>query len=422
MDFQLHKFQLTNSLKVLFQPLANATSCSIGLWVDIGSRYETDSERGYTHFLEHMLFKGTEKRTSKQQAEEIERVGGYFNAVTSREYTNFYITAAKDDLKLGLDILSDMVFHPLLRAEDIKSESKVILEELKSYQDSPDEYVYDEYFRNIFTNHSLGMDIIGNKKSIQDVTEKSIREYYQKHYTPDRMILSIAGDFNKEEIFALAENYFSNANGKSLFQPESSKIVKTFDTFFINRKLEQVNFLLGAEGFPRDFKTAVRLGIITGVFGGGMSSRLFQNIREKKGLCYSISAFPSSYFETGIVNISCATSTKTFSESVASIIEEVKILQKDGITQDELDFSKSSQKGSLSIGYEIPEGRMTDIASQELYFGKFYSYKDRLAELYSVQLDEINAMIEKIFSIDKMHLTGIGKISDKEIKALDTSL
>jgi predicted Zn-dependent peptidase len=187
----------------------NATSVAIGLWVKIGSRYENDSEKGYTHFLEHMLFKGTNKRTAKKQAEDIERVGGFFNAVTSREYTYYYVTVASSELELGLDILSDMVFSPLLRQEDIQSESNVILEELKSYEDSPDDYVYDQYFKNIFKNHPLGQDIIGSRESVAGATAESIQAYYRKHYIPGRMVLAVAGDFPANGLSTLILKNFS---------------------------------------------------------------------------------------------------------------------------------------------------------------------------------------------------------------------
>ena len=203
---------------------------------------------------------------------------------------------------------------------------------------------------------------------------------------------------------------------------KNEPVEKSFSVHFIKRNLEQVNFLLGAEGFARDFKTAVRLNVISNIFGGGMSSRLFQKIREDKGLCYSISSFPSSYLDTGIMNINCGTSKDKLLHAVDSILEEIRLLKKDGFTEDELVFSKGNQKGGLAIGYEIPENRMTDIAMQELYFGNFYGYQDRLDELFSVSLDEINELVQKIFAVDQMHFTGIGNISKADIKKIQTKI
>ncbi|MBL0263879.1 MAG: insulinase family protein [Leptospiraceae bacterium] len=368
MNLRLNKSKLSNGLTVLFQPVPNATSVAIGLWVKIGSRYEDESEKGYTHFLEHMLFKGTDKRTAKKQAEDIERVGGFFNAVTSREYTYYYVTVASSELELGLDILSDMVFHPLLKQEDIKNESNVILEELKSYEDSPDDYVYDQYFKNIFKNHPLGQDIIGSRESVAAATSESIQAYYKKHYIPGRMVLSVAGDFPDDQVQKLSEKFFSMR---------------------VDRPLAALKN---------------------------------EPVREDKGLCYSISSFPSSYLDTGIMNINCGTSKDKLLLAVDSILEEIRLLKKDGFTQDELVFSKGNQKGGLAIGYEIPENRMTDIAMQELYFGNFYGYQDRLDELFSVTLDEINELVQKIFAVDQMHFTGIGNISKADIKKIHTKI
>ena len=422
MNFDLFKFTLKNNLRVVFQNLPTATSTSLGLWVHLGSRNETDFERGYTHFVEHMLFKGTKKRTAKEQAEDIERVGGFLNAVTSREYTYFYITSAKDDLKLGLDILSDMVFDPLFKEEDVINEGKVILEELKSYEDSPEDYVYDEYFKNIFSSHPLGLDIIGNRKSIQEVNSEKLIQYYNKNYHPSKMVLAIAGNYRLEEIKKLSEDYFSKEFTNSIPNFESIPIQKNYSSHFIKRKLEQVNFLLGANGFARDFKTNVRLGMICNIFGGWMSSRLFQKIREENGLCYSISSFPSSYSDTGLINISCATSKENFLKSVEAIMDEIKILKEKGITDKELEFCKTNQRGSLSIGYEAPENRMTDIASQELYFKTFYSYEERLKELFSVTKDELNSLIQEIFSVPSIHLTAIGNLPNTIKKNLNLKL
>lgn len=422
MNQGLNKSKLSNHLTVLFEPVPNATSVSIGLWVKIGSRYENNLEKGFTHFLEHMLFKGTEKRTAKKQAEDIERVGGYFNAVTSREYTYYYITLASSEIELGLDILSDMIFFPSLRQDDIKNEANVILEELKSYEDNPDDFVYDQYFKNIFNNHPLGQDIIGSRESISSATENTIQAYYKKHYIPSRMVLSIAGDFKNDLIQKLAEKYFSIKVDRPLVPLLNDKVEKSFSVHFIKRNLEQVNFLLGAEGFPRDFKTLVRLNVISNILGGGMSSRLFQKIREQKGLCYSISCFPSSYLDAGIMNINCGTSKDKLFLALDSILDEIRDLKKNGFTEDELVFSKSNQKGGLAIGYEIPENRMTDIAMQEIYFDHFYGFQDRLDELYSVTLSEINDLVQKIFSIEQMHFTGIGKIPKSETKNINTKI
>ncbi|MCB1160052.1 MAG: insulinase family protein, partial [Leptospiraceae bacterium] len=376
-----------------------------------------------THFLEHMLFKGTKKRTAKEQAEEIERVGGYINAVTSREYTYFYVTLIKDRLELGLDILSDMVFQPLLREADIQNESAVIIEEMRGYEDSPDDFVYDFYFRNIFSGDSLGRDILGTRESISSVTEKSLKAFYKKHYTTDRMILSISSSHSEKEIINLAEKYFTEMR-----QVRSKKknlpvgVDKSFSTNFTRRKLEQVNFLLGADGFARNLSSIIHLILFATIMGGGMSSRLFQKIREEKGLCYSINCFPSSYSRTGIVSVSCGTSKEKFEYCLESIMNELRLVKAEGFSKSELEDAKSNQIGAMSIGFEAPDQRMTNIALQEIYYNRYFSLKERTDAIKKVKIDDLQETIEKIFSIERLHFSGIGDLSKSTINRIDTSI
>ncbi len=410
-------------MTLVFQSMPHAVSVSIGLWVKMGSRYETDEERGYTHFLEHMLFKGTEKRTAKEQARDIERVGGFLNAVTTREYTYFYVTLIKDKVELGMEFLSDMIFRPLLNESDIQNEAQVIVEEIKSYEDSPDEFVYDYFYRNIFSNSNLGLDITGTKKSVLSVNSEKLKKFYKKNYHSGQMILSVSGDLSSSEVEDLAKKYFHKKENNSIVQVQPEKLKKTFDVFIKERKeVEQINFIIGAEGFPREIGSLVRQSLFNTVFGGGMSSRLFQKIREDHGLCYSISAYSGSYKDTGITSISCATSPDRFLKCVDYILEEIRAILKDGITEKELEDAKSNQVGSLAIGFEVPEHRMVSIALQELYFGKYYSFEDRKEMINSVKLGEISELSKKIYSLDKLHLSLVGNLGESITKKISVSI
>lgn len=422
MEDKFYKKTLKNGLTVLFQPVPTAASVSVGLWVKYGSRYENENEFGYTHFLEHMLFKGTINRTAKKQAEEIERVGGYVNAATSREYTYYYVTIMKTELNLALDILSDMIANPLLKETDIKNEINVVLEEMKSYQDSPDDLVYDFYYENFLQKSPLGRNIIGTKESVSGINEKSIRSFYKKNYTPDRMMLSVSGAFEFEEIVDLANKYFGILKNK---ESEKLKLVSPKNKFTINfkqRELEQVSFLLGSNGFPREFKTTILSSLSTTIFGGGMASRLFQRIREKKGLCYSVHNFTSSYLDAGINTISCATSKEKFLYCLDSILKEVKLLRDKGFTKKELNHAKSRRKGSMSIGYEIPEQKMINISVNEFYYKRYYTMEERINSIDSITLDEINDYLKHIYSCKNMHLSCIGDIPETTTKKVQTDL
>jgi predicted Zn-dependent peptidase len=394
----------------------------MGLWIKIGSRHETDLERGYTHFLEHMLFKGTQKRTSRELAEEIERVGGFMNAATSREYTYFYTIVMKSELSLGLDLLSDMIIHSKLSDDDTKSESSVILEEMKSYEDNPEEFLGDYYYKNIFPDSTIGLDIIGNKESISSATSLKIKKYYEKYYTPGRMILAVVGDFEKEYVLDLVNKYFQDFQKENSPTPAILPVIKSFSNNLEKRKLEQINFILGAEGFSKEIESGVKLNLLNALFGQNTSSRLFQKIREEKGLCYSISTYASSYTDLGIFSISCGTSHDKFLYCVESIMNEVKELKKNGITRKELLDAKANQKGSMAIGYELPENKMIDIAMQEFFYGRYYSFEDRYELIGEVTLDQMNELIQKIFSPSQMHLSAIGNLKQKEFKAINTQI
>ncbi|TGM14159.1 insulinase family protein [Leptospira selangorensis] len=409
-----HKITLGNGLVVLFQRAPYSVSVSMGVYVKVGSRSETLENAGYCHFLEHMLFKDTEKRTAKQQAEDWERVGAYSNAATSREYTYFHATLASRDLELGLELLSEMMFQPLFRDQDIRTEAEVVLEEMKGYEDSPEDAIHDFYYNNLFRENSLGRDIIGTEASIRGVTPTSLRKFYETYYHPENMILSLSGNYEPEFVFDLISKYFSHSVKKGKEGTfETPK--KEFGYFRKgNKETEQAYFILGGEGFPRNFHDATRLSLLTHVLGGGMSSRLFQKVREEKGLCYHITSYPSSYRDVGINSIVCSTSKERFAESLELILEEVKLFVDKGVTSQELKDAKTNHEGSLSIGYEHTESRMNNIAFQELYYGKYNSLENRIKEIHSVTEEEINATVRKIFALPELHLSVLAKLKAKE--------
>jgi predicted Zn-dependent peptidase len=418
----IEKKILKNKATLLYQKSPGALSVSVGLWVKVGSRHETDSERGYTHFLEHLVFKGTTSRTARQIASEIERVGGFMNAATSREYTYFYITVMKSELELAIDLLCDMVCKPLLSKDDIDNERKVVLEEMKGYEDDPEEFLHDFYYKNLMPKSSLGYDIIGNKKSITNATLEKIKIYYSKYYIPSNFILSISGDFESSFVFDLTEKYLSTfeAHGESSITSEIP--MKKYDKYLEKRSLEQVSFIIGTDGFSKDIHDSVNVSLFNIIFGSTMSSRLFQNIREEKGLCYSINSYSSSYSDSGIFSIGCSTSKKNFEVAVQEIFKEIKNVYKNGITEVELKDAKSNQKGSMSISYEQPDNKMTDIAIQEIYYSQYLSMEDRVKLIDEVRVEDIQNLVEYLFNRDKFHISAIGNLKEKAFNSIQNSL
>jgi predicted Zn-dependent peptidase len=418
----IEKKVLQNKATLLYQKSPGALSVSVGLWVRVGSRHETNSERGYTHFLEHMVFKGTSSRTARQIASEIERVGGFMNAATSREYTYFYITVMKSEIELAIDLLCDMVCKPLLSEEDIKNERKVVLEEMKGYEDDPEEFLHDFYYKNFMPKSSLGYDIIGNKKSISNASMEKIRNYYNKYYIPSNFILSISGDFESSFVFDLSKKYLSGFERQGESPDSNEKPEKKYDKFLEKRNLEQVSFIIGSDGISKDIHESVKVSLFNIIFGSTMSSRLFQTIREDKGLCYSINSYSSSYSDSGIFSIGCSTSKKNFEVACNEIFKEINKVFKEGITELELKDAKSNQKGSMSISYEHPDNKMTDIAIQEIYYSQYFTIEDRVKLVDKVSVDEIQQLIEFLFNREKFHLSAIGNLKEKVFNSIQTSL
>ncbi|TGK83916.1 insulinase family protein [Leptospira montravelensis] len=413
---------LPNGLTVLFQPMKHASSMGVGVFLKQGSLAETNSEHGYFHFLEHMLFKDTKTRTSKEIAESIERVGGILNGSTGREYTQYYVVAIKNQAELAFEILSDMLFRPLFRKEDIQTEKGVIMEEMRSYEDAPDDFVYDYYFRNIFGKSPYGRDIIGTKKSVTGVSEKSIRTFFEKHYFPKNMVISVSGNFTWEKILDLTNKYFSfeNPKGKNPTELIIPAPKKSYSKHLERRKIEQFHIMLGVNGNKRDYRTVTVSQLISTILGGGMASRLFQNIREKEGLCYSIYSFPSYYKTTGLFSISSATSKEKAARCVELILKELESISKNGFSKSELADAKSNQMGSIAIGYELPENRMNNIGLQEIYYGKYFSLEDRMKSIKSVTLEEINESAKQLFDLKKVHLSCVGDMSESQFSKIPT--
>ncbi|EKO34227.1 M16 family metallopeptidase [Leptospira santarosai] len=409
---------LPGGITVLFQQAPHTVSVSAGVFVRVGSRHESVENSGYCHFLEHMLFKDTAKRTAKEQAEDIERVGGFTNAATSREYTYFHVTIAGKHIGVGLELLAEMIYEPLLKQSDIENEAGVILEELQGYEDSPEDYIHDFYYQNFFPKSSLGRDIIGTRESVSKVDHTKLLEFYDTHYHTENMFLSISGNFEPDEIFTIAEKHFNRLRKKKKDIDALSLPKKQWGYFPKKKKLEQVYFVLGGEGFAREFHNASLASLFTHILGGGTSSRLFQKVREEKGLCYQITAYPSSYIDVGINSVVCSTSKEKFVTCLETISDEIKSILDRGITERELIDAQSNHEGALSISYEQTESRMNTIALMELYYGRNYSYEERVKEIYSITLEDLNRFAKSVFGIPKLHLSALGNLGLKEEKAV----
>lgn len=406
------KYQLDNGLTVILKPVNNVVSISAGLWVKTGSRCEQPDQYGYAHFIEHMLFKGTKKYSAKDIAQSIDRVGGQHNAATNRSYTCYYINVVRDFYELALELLSEMYHNSLFREEDIEKERDVILEELRMYEDSPDEHIHDVFTEIMFGDHPLSHEIIGTEETLKNITRDSLVEFFEREYTPDNTVLVLTGNFDSETAAEFISTHFSIKQSKKVNFCQNKPIERTVFRRHIKRDLEQVHFCLGFDGISKHDDSRWALYLLSTILGGSMSSRLFQSIREKEGLCYSVYSFHSSYSDGGFFGIYCGTSPSKFDYALDLTVKEITDVVNNNVTAVELNDAKTFMKGNLALSLESIEAQMGLIARDEINFKKHFTYEDIVSYIDSVTLEDISALTENLFTGNQASLVTIGNIEN----------
>jgi len=403
------KHVLENGLTIIGEEIPYVKSISLGVWVNAGSRIENDEISGVSHFIEHMLFKGTKNRTSKQIASEIDNLGGQINAFTSKECTCYYVKLLNSHIDIGIDVLSDMILNSRFNEDDLDKERSVIIEELKMYEDSPEDLAYDLLTENIYMNDPLGMNIIGTEASLKRLNRENLLDYFNKYYVPNNSVISISGNFNFDEIVNKIENKFKNWKKREV----NIDINKAeFKSCFLtrNKDTEQVNLAMSLEAVPlENDKEVYALAVINTVFGGSISSRLFQKIREEKGLVYSIYSSQSLYRKCGELGIFASMSNEHLKEVYDSIIEEIKYMKKYYLTDSEIKESKEQLKGSYILGLESTSSRMMSIGRALLLNNKVESTDDILESIENVDKETVKKVIDKIFNVDKLGVCIVGR-------------
>ncbi|MEW9121880.1 MAG: pitrilysin family protein [Thermotaleaceae bacterium] len=412
--FQKHT--LNNGVRLVMEKIPYVKSVSLGFWIGAGSVNETAENNGITHFVEHMLFKGTGNRNAKQIAESIDSIGGQLNAFTSKECTCFYAKVLDEHLPIAVDVLTDMIFHSTFQSVEIEKEKSVILEEINMYEDSPEDIAHDLLSKTVFRTHELGLPVLGTEDTVTSFNREMLLAYVEQYYTVDNMVISIAGNFDEKELIDILEEKYKDFKNKKNPQISLKTPLFTRDTAVRYKDIEQIHVCLGLEGLPLTNQDLYPLMVMNNIFGGSMSSRLFQNIREDKGLAYSVFSYPSSYREIGLLTIYAGVGINQFEEVIRLIGEEIRILKKSGLTKDELHKSKEQLKGSYILGLESTSSRMTAIGKSELLINRIYTPKEILEKIDKVTLADVSKVIEKIFVQDKTSLTLVGKVDEnKEI-------
>lgn len=372
-------------------------SVSIGLWFRSGSIYEAESQNGLSHFIEHMLFKGTEKRSAKDIAQTLDAVGGQLNAFTAKECTCFYSKVLDEHLELALELLSDMVFNSTFLEQEIEKEKGVVLEEISMYEDSPDDVVHELLSANFFKSHPLGFPILGTRKNIEGFTREKIINYFKRFYVPQNLVISIAGNYNEELLYQLLDKYFGNwmelkhnYNEPPLFTPGKG-------IFYKYRDIEQTHLCIGYPGVVLGDENLYALMVFNNIFGGGMSSRLFQKVREEYGLAYSVFSFPSSYVHGGLFTIYAGLRPSQIEQAMSLILQEIRNIKNRDITHEELSMAREQLKGNYILGLESTNSRMTAIGRSQLLLGRTMTPDEVLLRIDNVSMDSIYEIVDKMF-------------------------
>jgi predicted Zn-dependent peptidase len=404
-----------NGLTVLTERMDHIRSVSMGIWVKSGSRHEDANVNGISHFVEHMVFKGTSNRSAEQIARQVDSIGGNMDAFTGKETICFNVKVLDEHLPIAVDVLSDMVLHPVFDAKEIIRERGVILEEIKMDEDNPDYLVHEIFTQNFFKDHPLGKPILGTKETVRRFDQEAILSYYGGKFAPGNLIISAAGNIVHEEFVELLRQRFGalpkGTNGWHDTPPKiNSRIILR------NKKaLEQVQICVGVPSYSISHNRRYVMYVLNTLLGGGMSSRLFQNIREKQGLVYSIFSELNPFRDTGMLSIYAGSSRDSAPKVVQSIVRELRQLKENAIEEEELKRAKDQLKGSLMLSLESSTARMSNLARQEMYYDHFVSMDEIIERIQAVTQDDLLASANELFKPEMIAVTVLGNLNGLKI-------
>lgn len=413
----INKTILPNGVRILSERVPYVDSVSVGLWAQAGARDEDDSRLGTSHFVEHMLFKGTERRNARQIADEMDSLGGHLNAFTDKEFTCYYAKVLSEHLPKALDILSDMVLNPVLDPEEIEREKNVVIEEIKRHRDTPEDQVHDLLAETLWKGHRLGNSVIGSGEVVQGLTREDLVAYMQEFYRPNSLIISAAGNVEHPEVVDLVTAACGDLTGARPARTQV-EVVPRFEANLTDKTTEQVHFCLGTAGFAQSRKEKYALATIDSVLGGGMSSRLFQEIRENRGLAYAIGSYSASYQEGGMFAVFGGTSVQNVKLVLELTQAECASIGRDSVTNDELERSKNQIRGALVLGQESMSNRMSRLAKSEMYFGRIIRLEEIISAITQVSRDDVANVAAQVFDGLRFSLAAIGPFK-RHAKALD---
>jgi predicted Zn-dependent peptidase len=406
----LRRTVLPNGLIVLTERMEHLRSVAMGVWIKSGSRCEPAETNGISHFVEHMLFKGTRSRSAQMIAREMDSIGGNLDAFTGKETICFNVKSLSDHVPIALDVLSDLVLNPIFAAPDIERERGVILEEIKIDEDNPDVLVHELFTQSFWKGHPLGWPILGTTKTVRRLDQDKLFEYHNDRFHGGNIVFSAAGNLDHDHFTdAVAAKFSQLAGGETLHElsaPEASAGIVLRN----KRSLEQVQICLGVPAPPITDDNRYATLILNTVLGGGMSSRLFQTIREERGMAYSIYSDLSPYRDTGTLCVYAGTSASKALEVVDLVLSEFRKMKDEPLTAEELTRVKDQVRGNILLGLESSNARMANLARQEMYFQQFYSVDEVIARIEDVKAEEVQAMAQRLFDPDRIAVTLLGRL------------
>jgi predicted Zn-dependent peptidase len=407
---------LANGVRVITEEMAHVRSVSLGIWIGTGSRCESPDQNGISHFIEHMVFKGTTHRSAEDIARSVDSIGGGLDAFTAKEMVSYNTKVLDEHLPLAFDVLADMVRNPLFREEDIEKEKGVILEELKMEVDNPEYLLHEIFSSNFWKDHPLGKPILGTKDTVRQFDREMIHKYYRRFYSPSNILITAAGNLNHDRLVELAREHFDDLRMDGKLPADAAPNPHARLVFRNKSSLEQTHLYMGVPAYPFPHELRFACYALNTVLGGGMSSRLFQNIREKQGLAYAVYSELGMYRDTGCLAIYAGTSVEAARKVIESIVNEFRELKEKLVPEDELRRAKDHLKGSFMLGLESTSSRMGNLARQELYFKRFFTLDEMIQSIEDVNAEQVQKIAQEFFDARNITLAMLGNLGDFRIK------
>jgi predicted Zn-dependent peptidase len=405
---------LDNGLRILTERMSAVRSVSIGVWLTRGSRHESADKSGIAHFVEHMLFKGTATRTAEDIAQAIDSIGGQLDAFTAKEYASYYIKVLDEHLPLAMDVLADIVRNPAFSDEDVEREKKVVVEEIKMVEDTPDDLVHELFTQGFWENHPLGRPILGTRETVESFNADVLREYFRQAYTARNLIVSAVGNLEHERVRELVDERFgSTPPSGSILGEEAPQVVPK--VLIRNKELEQSHLCVGVSSYPQNHDDRYASYLLNTLLGGSMSSRLFQNVREKRGLAYAVFSGLSAYRDAGSFTVYAGCSNDAVGQVIDLVVEELRGVKQAPVPDAELQRAKDHLKGSLMLGLENTASRMSHLARQEIYFDRQFGLDETLQGIERVTAADLQRVAADLFRSESLSATVLGNVNGLQI-------